>query len=74
MTFIGHLEGPWGTMGDFFGSLGVSLGTMGDVFGSIGGSLKDSCTANWFCKLVLLAEHWRPLGAAAGDSGSVGGQ
>ena len=55
MTFIGHLEGPWGTMGDFFGS--------------IAGSLKDSCTANWFCKLVLLAEHWRLLGAAAGDSG-----
>ena len=25
MTFVGHLGGPWGTMGDFFGSLGVSL-------------------------------------------------
>ena len=25
MTFIGHLEGPWGIMGDFFGSLGGSL-------------------------------------------------
>ena len=22
-----------------------------------------------YCKLVLLAEHWRLLGAAAGDSG-----
>ena len=55
MTFLGHLGGPWGTMGD--------------VFGSLGGSLKDSCTANWFCKLVLLTEHWKLLGAAAGDSG-----
>ena len=23
----------------------------------------------FYCKLVLLAEHWRLLGAAAGDSG-----
>ena len=25
MTFIGHLEGPWGTMSDFYRSLGGSL-------------------------------------------------
>ena len=25
MTFVGHLGGHWGTMGDFFGSLGGSL-------------------------------------------------
>ena len=25
MTFLGHLGGPWGTMGDIFGSLGWSL-------------------------------------------------
>ena len=25
MTFLGHLGGPWGTMGDVFGSLGGSL-------------------------------------------------
>ena len=25
MTFVGHLGGPWGTMGDFFGSLGGFL-------------------------------------------------
>ena len=89
MTFVGHLGGPWGTMGDFCRSLG-------------GLSLKDRCTASWFCwqkfggcwlqllmtqvglsglagcwravvglycKLVLLAEHWRRLGAAADDSG-----
>ena len=29
MTFVGHLEGPWGTMGDFLGSLGGSLGENG---------------------------------------------
>ena len=29
MISIGHLEGPWGTMGDFFGSLGGSLGDNG---------------------------------------------
>ena len=29
MTFVGHLEGPWGTMSDFFGSLGESLGDNG---------------------------------------------
>ena len=43
--------------------------TIGDFCRSLGGSLRESCTANWFCKLVLLAEHWRLLGAAAGDSG-----
>ena len=26
MTFIGHLEGPWGTMSDFCRLLGGSLG------------------------------------------------
>ena len=26
MTFLGHLRGPWGTMGDFFRSLGGYLG------------------------------------------------
>ena len=26
MTFVGHLGGPWGTMGDFRRSLGGSLG------------------------------------------------
>ena len=26
MTSVGHLGGPWGTMSDFFGSLGGSLG------------------------------------------------
>ena len=25
MTFVGHLGGRWGTMGDFCRSLGVSL-------------------------------------------------
>ena len=25
MTFVGHLGGTWGTMGDFYRSLGVSL-------------------------------------------------
>ena len=25
MTFVGHLGGPWGTMGAFFESLGGSL-------------------------------------------------
>ena len=25
MTFLGHLGGPWWTMGDVFGSLGGSL-------------------------------------------------
>ena len=25
MTFVGHLGGPWRTVGDFFGSLGGSL-------------------------------------------------
>ena len=25
MTFLGHLGGPWVTMGDVFGSLGGSL-------------------------------------------------
>ena len=29
MTFLGHLGGPWGTMGDFFRSLGGSLGDNG---------------------------------------------
>ena len=29
MTFIGHLEGPWGTMSDFYRSLGGSLGDNG---------------------------------------------
>ena len=29
MTFVGRLGGPWGTMGDFFGSLGGSLGDNG---------------------------------------------
>ena len=56
MTSVGHLGGPWGTMSDFFGSLGGSLGecvtflghlggpwgTMGDFFGSLGGSLGDN--------------------------------
>ena len=26
MTFVDHLGGPWGTMGDFFRSLGGYLG------------------------------------------------
>ena len=26
MTFLGHLGGPWGTMGDFYRSLGGSPG------------------------------------------------
>ena len=29
MTFVGHLGGPWGTMGDFYRSLGGSLGDNG---------------------------------------------
>ena len=29
MTFVGHLEGPWVTMGDFYRSLGGSLGDNG---------------------------------------------
>ena len=29
MTFIGHLEGPWGTMSDFYRSLGGSPGDNG---------------------------------------------
>ena len=29
MTFSGHLGGPWGTMGDFYRSLGGSLGDNG---------------------------------------------
>ena len=29
MTFVGHLEGPWGTMSDFCRSLGGSLGDNG---------------------------------------------
>ena len=42
MTFLGHLGGPWGTMGDIYRSLGGSLGTMGDFFGSLGGYLGDN--------------------------------
>ena len=29
MTFVGHLGGSWGTMGDFCRSLGGSLGDNG---------------------------------------------
>ena len=29
MTFVGHLGGPWGTMGDFCRSLEGSLGDNG---------------------------------------------
>ena len=29
VTFLGHLGGPWGTMGDVFGSLGGSPGDNG---------------------------------------------
>ena len=29
MTFVGHLGGHWGTMGDFCRSLGGSLGDNG---------------------------------------------
>ena len=29
MTFLGHLGGPWETMGDVFGSLEGSLGDNG---------------------------------------------
>ena len=57
MTFVGHLGGPWRTVGDFFwvtwgvpggqrvtfvGHLECPWGTMGDFFGSLGGSLEDS--------------------------------
>ena len=42
--------------------------------GHLGGpweTLVDFCRAvvRVYCELVLLAEHWRLLGAAAGDSG-----
>ena len=29
MTFVGHLGGPWGTMGDFCRSIGGSVGENG---------------------------------------------
>ena len=29
MTFVGHLGGPWGTMGDFCRSIGGSVGDNG---------------------------------------------
>ena len=56
MTFVGQLGGPWGTMGDFSGHLGVPEGqwmtfvghlggrwrAVGDFFRSLGGSLEDN--------------------------------
>ena len=57
MTFVGRLGSPWGTMGDFFGSLGGVPGgqwvtflghlggpwrTVGDFIRSLGGSLGDN--------------------------------
>ena len=42
MTFLGHLGGPWGTMGDFLGHLVGPWRTMGDFYRSLGGSLGDN--------------------------------
>ena len=32
MTFLGHLGGPWRTVGDFLGHLGGPWRTVGDFF------------------------------------------
>ena len=56
MTFVGQLGGPWRTVGDFSGHLGVPggqwmtfvghlggpWGTMGDFCRSLGGSVGDN--------------------------------
>ena len=42
MTFIGHLEGPWGTMSDFYRSLGGPWMSMSDFCRSLGESLGDN--------------------------------
>ena len=42
MPFVGHLGGPWGTMGDFRGSLEGRWGTMSDFCRSLGVSLGDN--------------------------------
>ena len=65
MTFLGHMGGPWGTMGDFFRSLGGPWGTKGDFWRSLGGATGGQL----HCELVLLAEHWTLLGAATDNSG-----
>ena len=42
MTFLGHLGGPWGTMGNVLGHLWGPWRTVGDFFRSLGGSLGDN--------------------------------
>ena len=42
MTFVGHLGGPWRTVGDFLGHSGGPWRTVSDFCRSLGGSLGDN--------------------------------
>ena len=71
MTFLGHLGGPWRTVGDFFGSLGGSLGDNGWRFWVTWGVLGGQ----WVTFLGHLGGPWgtmgdfyRSLGGYLGDN------
>ena len=57
MTFVGQLGGPWWTMGDFSGHLGVPGGQWMTFVGHLGGP--------W----GAMGDFCRSLGRSVGDNG-----